>query len=112
MPLARYVIRLDGEDFPPVADLGSAAYTEATVQRIAVATGTSNQSIDFGGVTTADIVYIKSDQGITYKVNGGSDSNTLDAGKPVIYAGTAVTGLTVSNSSGATANILIILIGA
>ena len=92
---------------------GSVSYTERTRQEIAIATASTDTAVNFGGVTTADVVVIYSDQAITvnYQLNTGTDI-TIDANRPHVLMGTAMTALFVSNASGSTANIVIDLYGA
>ena len=92
---------------------GSVSYTERTRQEIAIATAASDTQIVFGGVTTADVLLLTSDQQITvnFDANDGTDI-TVDANKPVLFTGTAMTAIYVSNSSGSTANIVLDIYGA
>ena len=96
-----------------IADIGSVSYTEYTLQEIVIATASTDTAINFGGVTTADVVYIKSDQTITINIDSNTGTDiTLDANKPLLLTGTAITALYVSNASGSSANITIALWGA
>jgi hypothetical protein len=96
-----------------VSESGSVSYTEYTMQEFVVANGSSDSSVSFGGVTTADIVYLKSDQALTVNINSSSGTNiTLDANKPLISVGTAVTAMYLSNASGTDANVLFKIWGA
>ena len=86
--------------------------TEYLVQRIQVANATTDSALSFGGVTTADVFYIASDQQITYKLSGGATAATLDANGLHLLYGTAVTACTVTNASGSTANLVYAVAGA
>jgi hypothetical protein len=110
MPVARWSLQLEDEDFPPICEPGSLSYTESTVQKIQVGTGTSDSSISFGGVTTAQVFYITSDYAVSYKLNGGTTSHTVTANGHHMLIGAAITAVTISNASGSTANVLIILL--
>lgn len=89
-----------------VSDVASASYTESTWQEIVVATATTDAALNFGGVTTADVFYLKSDQAITLNLQADSGTDIpVDANKPVFISGTAITAAYVSNSSGSSANI-------
>jgi len=70
-----------------------------------VANGASDASILPGNITTVDVLYIESDQTVTYELNGADTRITLDPQKAHILFGTAVTAITISNGSGATANM-------
>lgn len=89
----------------------SAAYPESTYLELEVVTGTVDGAVSFGGVTTADMVYVESDQNISFKLSGGSDSIAVDANKFSLLYGTSATSLTISNSSGSTANVIFFVAG-
>lgn len=87
--------------------------TELVERRIAIADGTTDQAIGFTGAdglnTNALALYLTTDNPITVKING-SDTG-LPVGRTAGEQGTLnldatiITSLTVSNASGATANI-------
>ncbi len=109
MPVIRYEIVVGSE----IHDIGTVAYTESTRQEIAIANAASDTQLAFGGVTTADLLYIKSDQAISINLDSSSGTDiTIDANKPVLLTGTAATAAYVSNASGSTANILYYIWGA
>ena len=70
-----------------------------------VANGASDASILPGNITTIDVLYIESDQVITYEMNGADTTSTLDAQMAHLLFGCNVPALTITNGSGATANI-------
>ena len=83
------------------------------MQEIVVANAASDSALNFGGVTTADIFYLKSDQALTLNVQAAAGTDIpIDANKPFILAGTAVTGAWVSNASGSDANVVFKIWGA
>jgi hypothetical protein len=80
----------------------------------AVANGASNQAITLVN-NTADYTAIATDQTVTIKVNGSATAMTLTpraAGTKTFafYVKGQITALTVSNASGSTANLDIVLI--
>jgi len=85
---------------------GSVSYSESLKADIAIANAASDTSLAFGGVTTADVVFLISDQSITINLNSNSGTDiTIDASKPFVIFGGAVTAIYVSNASGSTAHI-------
>ena len=100
------VIKMNLDVGDAVSDTLSVAYAEATIQHIIVANGASDTSVGLGGVTTADVVYLKSDQQLTINFNSSSGTDiTIDANRPALLTGTSVTALYVSNASGSNANV-------
>jgi hypothetical protein len=89
-----------------ISDIASVSYTDYTWQELVVTTATTDQAFNFGGVTTASVLYVKSDQAITLNLNSntGTDISVL-ANKPFVLSGTAITAAYVSNASGSSANI-------
>jgi hypothetical protein len=86
-------------------DRGSAAYTDCTMQEITVANGATNMQLDFGGVTTADVVYLESDQAISIYLASSGTEIPVRANKPFFQSGTAVTAIYVTNQSGSAAKV-------
>jgi hypothetical protein len=86
-------------------DRGSAAYTDCTMQEITVANGATNIQLDFGGVTTADVVYLESDQAISIYLASSGTEIPVRANKPFFQSGTAVTAIYVTNQSGSAAKV-------
>ena len=70
-----------------------------------VADSTSDSSIFPPNITTIDVLYIDSDQAITYEHNGADTTITLDAGGFALLYRTNITALTITNASGSTANV-------
>ena len=99
-------------DGPSIAKLIGTTATVYTQGYRQVADGTSNSAIAFGPVTTADILYIESDQQITLKQVSGDTAITIDAGGFVLLWGTSATAYIISNASGSTANVTYIIAGA
>jgi len=70
-----------------------------------VADSTSDSSIFPGNITTATVLFIESDQTVTYEIDGADTTETLTAGYAHLLFGTSITALTITNSSGSTANV-------
>lgn len=81
------------------------AMSEVTKEIVLVADDAVDQVISLGGVTTASMVMIKSNQTVSIKFN------TLDAisGKLFFMKGTSVTSIKASNSSGSTATLQVLV---
>lgn len=113
MPAATCKIQINGLP-TAVADAVSMAYTEAVILwPWQLATASTDTAMSMGSVTTIDVLYLKSDQAITvnFDLNTGTDI-TVDANKPLLLTGTAITAVYISNASGSTANIYVIGLGA
>lgn len=88
------------------SDLGSFAYAESAGGDYALATASTNTSLNFESITTATAFYIKSDQAISVNINSNTETaKSLTAGSFMLSVGTSVTALYITNSSGSTANI-------
>ena len=104
--VVRFDLSLWATNVPVISEAASVAYDEALWQEIEVADAASDSQLSFGGVATVDVLYLISDQALTYNINSSSGTDlTLDANKPLFMAGTSVTALYVSNASGSTANV-------
>lgn len=96
-----------------VSEFANVAYTESTFQELVLANGASDTSISFGGITTADILFLKSDQALTLNLQANSGTDIpIDANKPFMMAGTAITAAYLSNASGTDANVIFKIWGA
>lgn len=92
---------------------GGIAYTVRSYQEFTQATATTDTAVSMGGVTTCDALFLKSDQALTLNINSSAGTDiTVDASKPLILCGSAITALYLSNASGSTANIIIDMYGA
>lgn len=87
--------------------LADQAYDESHSSYEEVANGATDQAISLGGLTTAQVVYIASDQTVSFKING----SIAIVAKQVFLIGAAVTSLSVSNASGSQANLDVVLLG-
>lgn len=81
---------------------------EAQSQFSEVADLTVDQAISLGGITTCVYLLMISDQTVSIKIN---NSATAIPGKVFFFKDTAITSLSVSNSSGNVANIRTIMAG-
>lgn len=80
--------------------------TEEMSGTLEIADATVDQAIQFGGVTAGKVLYLESDQELTFKFNGGSDvlKLTPTSGQKAKFMWEGeFTSLTVSNASGQTA---------
>ena len=103
-----YIIRvgfkLKGGGFD-VSKLQALAEDESVYGEMELATGVTDSSISFGPVTTADILYIESDQQITFRQAAADTGSPIDANRFMLLFGTSATAVLLSNASGSTANV-------
>lgn len=95
----------------PGSFVTSLAIAEWVIDRRSVATAVSDQALAFGRVAAAKVLAVVSDQEITLKVNSESTGQT---GKKFLLVNEDgdITSATISNASGSTASIDIIIAGA
>jgi hypothetical protein len=109
MPTIRYNVSIGDS----VSEFANVAYTESTSQEFVLADSSSDTAVNFGGVTTADIFFLKSDQALTLNLQANSGTDIpIDANKPFMMAGTAITAAYLSNASGSAANVVFKIWGA
>lgn len=110
--VATYHISLSGTDISTESRRGGISYDESLVQAIEIADGAADTELSIGGVATIDVLFLESSQAITLNINSNTGTDiTIDANKPLLLAGTSITNLYVSNSSGSTANIRYVVLG-
>ena len=85
----------------------SAAWTELTRDRLAVADGVSDQALNLGGCASADILCIMTDQEISIKLDGSGDAITIAS---VFISSGGHTAVTISNASGSVAIVDILVL--
>ena len=88
--------------------------TETGWQEYNLVTATTDQAIPFTlstGITTIDVLLITSDITISYKANGNAVATTLDANCVHLLWGTSITAFLVTNASGSTAHVKILIGG-
>lgn len=84
-----------------------ATYTENTLHRLSVPTATTDLSISLGGCSAGDLVFIKTDQTISIKISGGAEAITVQS---ICVLSAGISALTISNASGATATVDILIL--
>lgn len=111
MPIYSYRISVREWD---IEDAGSVKYTEAASHEpYVIATGTVDQSIPMGGVSTASLIYIKSDVEISVKFNSTVTdlAKTISANGELFWKGCSVTAVYITNASGSDATIYFKAVG-
>lgn len=88
--------------------LDDAGFDEQFSQYMEVADAVTDQAVSLGPLTTAQLVLILSDKTVSFKLNG---SVTALACTSLLLTNAAVTAITVTNASGATASLRIVLLG-
>lgn len=84
---------------------------EGLKQAIKISDGVTDQAVSFGTVSTAKVLIVASDKQISLKLNGGSESLSLSANGVMVLFNVSITGLSISNSSGATATVDVLILG-
>ena len=74
-------------------------------EQFEVANGVTDSDIHPQNITTITVLYIESDQAVTWEHNSADTRITLNANSFALLFGTSITALTISNASGSTANI-------
>ncbi len=95
---------------PPTTTVTSSQFDEGGGRQFELANGASNLTVELGDVTTGEVFYLRSNQSVTYRLNGSTLDIPLTIDVTLSYAfalffGTAITALTMSNASGSTATI-------
>lgn len=96
----------------PFAD-ATLAITNGASGQTTVADGSTDSQLSVSGVSTITGFFLRSDQNISLKL-GATGSNaafTVSAGIPVSMLGVSLSRISVSNSSGYTANIEYAVVG-
>jgi hypothetical protein len=106
MPAPRATITLSegGRNYRSITM--AVAADEGGFNEFEVANSVTEEDIMPAKVTTGDVLYIESDQAVTYLFSASGDAHTLDpnVGAHMLF-GTSFTVLLLTNSSGSTANI-------
>jgi hypothetical protein len=84
-------------------DLDGQAIDELHYSYDDVPNAAADQALGLGAVTTAAVFIVISDENLTIKLNGGSETFNIFAGVP--FVAQAVTAATVSNASGSDAEV-------
>ncbi len=85
-------------------------YTEVVYSKIDVA-ASGTHTADFGVVTTATFVFIRTNSGLTYTHNGGSETMVINAGGWQILLNDSITGLVFTETDAAAMKLELILAG-
>lgn len=89
------------------AESALSTYTEITAHRMSIATGVADQAVNLGGCSSGDLVFIKTDQAVSIKINGDDLAIPI---RSVCVLSAGITAMTISNSSGQTATVDIIIL--
>jgi hypothetical protein len=84
---------------------------EGVYHEMILLTGSVDSAVSFGGVTTADVVFIEADQTISWRPAVTDTATILDRNRVHILVGTAMTTLLLTNTSGTNANVRLLLAG-
>ena len=82
----------------------SVALTTKFGGRCSIPTATTNQAVDFGSLTDAKFIAIRTDAAgeLTFKLNGGTEVHSVNPILLIVASDGGYTGMTVSNASGET----------
>ena len=110
--VVRVSLTIDGAN-PPIARRFGLSSTLSIYNELQIATATTDSTLPIGALAAIDFFYLTSDQALTLNFNSTSGTDiTIDANKPIMLSGTALTNIYVSNASGSTANIKYLVAGA
>ena len=93
----------------PITD--SRTVTEVEHKLIAIANGATDTAINFGGVSAGKVFFAKSDQDVSFKLNGSATGQPCNPMILMIDDDGGYTEATVTNASGSTANIDLVIAG-
>lgn len=89
-----------------VSKVISVAYTESTQQELVVTAGAPTTTLNFGGVTTVDMLYLETDQTLILNLDASDGTDiTIDPSKPFFISGTSITAAYLSNEGETNANV-------
>lgn len=89
----------------------SLTVTEFVHHSKTVATGASDESLPFGGVSAGDILVVKVSGSVTLKVNGESTGHTVNTHFMLIDTAGGITSATVSQSTGSDVTVEYLVAG-
>lgn len=96
----------------------SDALGEGSTRTYKVANGASSESVDLAGLAAVNFVYVRSNKAVTFHVTDAGGTADVDMAIPdgnsyahFMLNTTLVTGLAISNSSGAIARVMVVLAG-
>lgn len=98
-----------------VTESDASEIEEATIHHMEVADATVDSAVNLGGLTTCKQLFIIADRQVSVKINGGDTGvpigHTATEGGSLCLPATSITSLSISNASGATANVDFIMSG-
>lgn len=97
---------------PVYSKTHSISEAEGVWHELQLADATTDSSVNFGGVTTSDIILISSDQAISWRAAATDTAIGLDANRVHVLVGTNLTAVLLTNASGSTANVKVLVAGA
>ena len=82
--------------------------TKPLVQDIALTASETDHAVDFGEVTTAAVVYIRSDKALSVKLNGAAAAVPL--GKVIVlFDDAGITSISLTNTEAEAASVTVVL---
>jgi hypothetical protein len=96
----------------------SDALGEGSTRTYKVATGAASEAVDLAGLAAVNFIYVRANVSVTFHITDAGGTANVDMAIPtgnsyahLMLNTTAVTGLAISNSSGATARVMVVLAG-
>ena len=96
----------------------SDALSEGSGRSYKVANGASSQAVDLAGLAEVNFVYVRTNKAVTFHITDAGGTENVDIAVPtgnsyghLLLNTTGVTALAISNSSGATARVMVVLAG-
>lgn len=94
------------------------ALSEGSSRTYKVAHGTAAQTVDLAGLSAVNLVYVRTNRAVTFHITSAAGTENIPMSVPTgnenghLLLNTAgVTSLAISNSSGATARVMVVLAG-
>ena len=89
----------------------SLTYVERAGGTLYVAQADGVKTVNFQTLSSADLVYVGTDQPIDVVFNGGSDTHSLEAGGLILMYKAGITAMTVEATSSNDATVEVLLLG-
>jgi len=105
MPVVKFEIEITKDGIPIAAEIISIAVDEWSFEQFEVADSTVEGNLMPRNITTAQCVYIDTDQNVTILFAASGTAKTLNVGGVLMITGTSETVVLVTNASGNTANM-------
>lgn len=110
--VAGYLRRYDGDDQNTLHRISvSKSMTEGGYNNIVVAVGSSNISLMPTGLTKVTSFFLETDSKINIEISGNINASFDILANGIVYMNASLDGVTVSNATGGTANIIYDLTG-